>query len=441
MIKTGVGRRGLLVGCLAGAIAVAGWAWWERRASPTLTASELLKTLPAVAGPSPTDKAVTVWAARARQEPRSLLAWTNLGDALMQKSRETMDVAYYGRAEAAFLRALEIGPNNPPAMTGLAWVAGSRHEFERSIDWAKKAIAVDPNNQDAYGLLGDADVEMGDYEAAFKHYQRMLDIRPDLSSYSRGAHLLFLTGDTRKAEWLMNKAIAAGAAHAENTAWCRAQLALMLWNTGALIPAEQAAEAGLALAPTNYHLLAAMGRIKAARQDYDAAIEYYKQASATAPHHEVVVALGDLYSLMGRHDEALKQYALVEAIHTANRTKGVKGSVELARFYADHDRNLAEAVSIAEEEYKAYPNVVAADTLAWCYYKRGRYQDAKRMIEKALERRTPDATFLFHAGMINEKLGDRPAAQRLLYQAVSLNPTFHPLFAKLATETLTKLGS
>ena len=43
--------------------------------------------------------------------------------------------------------------------------------------------------------LGYAAVEMGDYEAAFTHYQRMLDIRPDLASYARGAHLLFLTGD------------------------------------------------------------------------------------------------------------------------------------------------------------------------------------------------------------------------------------------------------
>jgi tetratricopeptide (TPR) repeat protein len=441
MTKMVTGGRGLLVFCLGMALAAGAWVWWERRTTPALTAAELLETLPSVSGPSSTDKAVTTWAARARQDPRSVLAWTNLGDVLMQKSRETMDVAYYGRAEAAFLRALELSPDNTPAITGIAWVSGGRHEFARSIEWARKAIAVDPKSHDAYGLLGDAAVEMGDYEAAFKHYQKMLDIRPDLSSYSRGAHLLFLTGDTRKAEWLMKKAIAAGAAHAENTAWCRAQLALMLWNTGALIPAEQAAEAGLAQAPTNYHLLAAMGRIKAARQDYDAAIEYYRQASATAPHHEVVVALGDLYTMIGRHDEARKQYALVEVIHTANRAKGVKGSLELARFYADHDQNLAEAVTIAEEEYKAYPNVVAADTLAWCYYKRGRYQDAKRMIEKALEWRTPDAAFLFHAGMINEKLGDRAAAQRLLYQAVSLNPNFHPLFAKLATETLTKLGS
>jgi tetratricopeptide (TPR) repeat protein len=440
MMKIEVGRRSLLVFCLGSAIVAGAWALWEQRAGRVLTAAELLDSLPAASRPSLTDRAVTLWAERARKEPRSVLAWTNLGDALVQKSRETMDVAYYARAEAAFVQALDLNPNNTPAIAGIAWVHGSRHEFERSIEWAKKALKVDPNSQDAYGLLGDAAVEMGDYESAFKDYQRMLDIRPDLSSYSRGAHLLFLTGDTRKAVWLMEKAIAAGAARAENTAWCRAQLALMLWGTGALLPALQTAEAGLVLTPDNYHLLAAMGRIKAGQQDYGAAIEYYKKASATVPHHEVVVALGDLYSLTGQQDEARKQYALVEVIHAANKAKGVQGSLELARFYADHDQRLDEALSIAEAEYKVRPNVLAADTLAWCYYKLGRYEDAKRMAGKALAKNTPDAMFLFHAGMIREKLGDRPEAQEFLYRAVNLNPGFHPLYARVATETLAGLG-
>ena len=65
-------------------------------------------------------------------------------------------------------------------------------------------------------------------------YQQMLDIRPDISSYSRGAHLLWLTGDKRKATWLMYKAILTGAPYAENTAWCQTQLALILFNSGAI---------------------------------------------------------------------------------------------------------------------------------------------------------------------------------------------------------------
>ena len=43
--------------------------------------------------------------------------------------------------------------------------------------------------------------------------------------------------------------------------------------------------------------------------------------------------------------------------------------------------------------------------------------------------------------MIHAKLGDRAAAQRLLYQALSLNPGFDPIFKKVASDTLAALGS
>jgi tetratricopeptide (TPR) repeat protein len=432
-------RRRILSACLA--VAVAAGAWWAYdRATRPLTAAEVLATIPEPAGGSATDKLVATWAERAGRDRDSTLVWTNLADALMQKARESMDTAYYGRAEAAFARALALNAKNVSAMAGLAWVHGARHEFEESIEWAREALDLDPNHHDAHGLLGDAAVELGDYDAAYKHYQKMLDIRPDLSSYSRGAHLLFLTGDTRKALWLMDKAINAGAPHGENTAWCRAQLAAMLWHTGALLPAEQTVEIGLARAPSNYHLLVMMGRIKTARGDHEAAIDAYRKAMAAVPQHEVVVALGDLYLLMGRRDDAERQFSLVETIHASNVANGVHGSLELARFYADHDRHLTEAVTIAEREHKTRPNVVAADTLAWAYYKTGRYEDARRLIGQALARGTPNAGFLFHAGMIHEKLGHRGDAKQYLYRALSLNPHFHPLDRQVAADTLARLG-
>ena len=86
-------------------------------------------------------------------------------------------------------------------------------------------------------------------------------------------------------------------------------------------------------------------------------------------------------------------------------------------------------------------NVFVADTLAWAYYKRGRYTDARRLAAKALAHRTPDASFLFHAGMIHAKLGDRVTAQRQLAQALSLNPAFDPIDAPIAAATLAELGA
>ena len=53
------------------------------------------------------------------------------------------------------------------------------HEFERSIEWATKALAQDPGQAAAHGLIGDAQLEIGEYDTAAEHYQAMLDRRPD----------------------------------------------------------------------------------------------------------------------------------------------------------------------------------------------------------------------------------------------------------------------
>jgi tetratricopeptide (TPR) repeat protein len=433
-------RRSLLVCAVVGVLAGV-WAWQQRAIDTALTAEDALSRIPAVADPSPTDKAVANWVSSVRRDRRNADAWAKLGEALMQKSRDTMDLTYYSRAEVAFREALALDSANVFALNGLAWVAGSRHDFAQSVEWANRTIAIDPMNHDAYGLLGDAALEMGNYEMAFQHYQKMMDIRPDLASYSRGAQILYLTGDTRRATWLMQKAIAAGAPYAENTIWSRAQLALMLWNTGALLPAWQNLEAALQQAPNNYHLLVASAKVKASNKDYDAAVDFYQRAIAVAPQHEAIVGLGDIYRLMGRETEAGNQYRLVEEIHRLNQANGVLGDLQMARFYADHDKNLPEALQIAEEQFQKTPNVYAADTLAWCYYKVGRYEDAKAAIAKALRHGTPDASFLFHAGMIYAKLNDDRTARQYLYRALSLNSMFHPVYGEVAASTLQSLGS
>ncbi len=407
------------------------------------------------------DRAVERWARRTEAYPREPAAWVNLGNALMQKAREQATGDLYAQAEAAFERALTLATNHAEALVGLAWVHNTEHEFEAGVRYARQAIVADPRNQDAYALLGDAAVEWGDYEEALDHYQKALDLSPNLASYSRAAHLLWLTGDTRQARRLMQKAIAAGGPHAENTAWCRAELGLMLFNEGALLPAEQQLEAALAATPANAHVLAAMGRVRAARGDYPGAIGLYERAVAVTPQHASLAALVDLYALAGDEAKARQAFQRVLDFH-AGHTHGdghsqvkdtaagaggepahdhAHGNAELARFLADHDSDLPRALAEAEAAYESYKNVSVTATLAWCQHKSGRHQEARRTISRALRWRTPDAGLLYRAGMILAAAGDRPAAQKFLYQALSLNPNFDPVQAKQASARLKELAA
>ncbi len=386
------------------------------------------------------DQAITKYTLAAEKSPKAPGNWTDLGNALMQKARETADLSYYGHAETVYRKALALDPKSVPALDGMAWVTSDRHEFEESKVWAGRALAQDPDSNDAYGLIGDADQELGDYDAAYAHYQAMLNLRPDLASYSRGGHLLWLTGDYRKGVWLMVRAIDAGGPYAETTGWCRAQLGLMLYSEGHEAAAEQTLRDALTTTPNNYRVLMALGRVEAGRGDYLDAIESYQKAVAVVPQLEAVAALGDLYALTGRKADAQEQFALAEQIDKIQKANGVRGGWQMSLFRANHNRKSPEALRDAQEEYRTRKNVYAADALAWCLYKNGRYAEAGAMSRAALSQHTPEADFLFHAGMIAVKQNDVPTAQRCLRQAIALNPNFGPIDAPIASATLQQLA-
>ena len=159
------------------------------------------------------------------------------------------------------------------------------------------------------------------------------------------------------------------------------------------------------------------------------------------PQHEVVVALNDLYTIEGQTDEANRQYALVDVLRKLNKANGVIGDLQMAQFLADHDRDLDEALRLAETEYETRPTVYGADTLAWCYCKNGRIPEARKYSLKALKQDTPEAMFLYHRGLVLVKAGDIGGARKAPYQALSQNPYFEPLGAVVAMKMVQELGA
>ncbi len=445
-----IATRSLLSIACIGAAGLAAWIWKEQpvkapaaqpsdiiaagKASP----NQILDTLPTADVTTPTGKLLATAIQKARKLPEKPEHWVMVGDVLAQMQRDSGATKFYDHAESVYREALRLRPQTLDALTGMAWVTGGRHVFDQSMDWAKQALAVDENCIFAYGILGDAELELGHYDSALDHYQKMMDLRPDLSSWSRGAHLLWITGDKSKAMWLMEKAIHAGAPFAENTAWCRAKLANMLFHDGAMLPAQKIIDPALESGTKNVHILLMAAKIAAAQQDFPTATKHYRSLLQAPPNLDALIGLSDLAQAQGKTDEAKAYDQQVVELHAKHLQSGVHDHGTMAKFYADRDRDLVAALRMAEE-HKLTNNVTEADTLAWVYFKNGDLPKAVATMKRALKYNTPDAELHYHAGMIAAGFGDSTSAKKHLQTALSFNPNFNSRHAPLAQQALDRL--
>src|SRR5262249_33112186 len=146
---------------------------------------------------------------RIRRNPNDTDAYAQLGLAQLQRVRETADPSLYGKAEAAFAEALKRDPQQFNALVGQGQLALARHQFADALRWGEQARAINPFSPHPYGIIGDAQIERGRYEAAIMTIQKMVDTRPDLNSYSRVSYVRELHGDTNGAIVAMRQAVEA----------------------------------------------------------------------------------------------------------------------------------------------------------------------------------------------------------------------------------------
>ncbi len=367
--------------------------------------------------------------------------FNQLAAAYMQKARETGDVTYYNLADAAVSRSLDANPKNFDGLAVAAWVRLARHDFLGSARLARQSLQGNVYHSETYGVLGDAELELGDYAGATRDYQHMVDLKPDLASYNRASHIRWLYGDTSGALRIMNAAVTAGASYAENVAWCQAQLGDDDFFLGSPLAAEQAYKESLVTFPRDIYALAGLGRLYAGQHRFALAVEYYNRAIAQVPLPQYVIALGDTYAVMGQPARARQQYTLAGFIYHLYDVNHINIGIDRAQFDADHDQNLGEALRLARSEATWRHDIRTMDILAWVLYKNHDYNGALAAERQALRLGTRDAGFYFHMGMIYKALGDAAGAKAYLQGALLLNPLFDVRQAPVAIATLRHLES
>jgi tetratricopeptide (TPR) repeat protein len=335
---------------------------------------------------------------RLRNHPADTAASVLLADALLRLARATADGRPANRAATVLSSALKDTPGHYDALRMLGAIYLSQHRFREALEAAWRAHDRQPDDAWNYGVIGDALIELGEYDQAFATFDAMVAMRPSATAYARVAYARELRGDLDGAvDAIQLSQQAAAAEDSEARAWYAAQLGELYLRMGRLADADREYRRSMFLYPNYPHAMVGAGKVKDARGDRQGALALYLEQLKRTPTLDLAWRIGDLFAQRGASTESERYYALAEELAGPDMAQT---EAHLAVFLADHDRRLSDAVKIAEHVAASRRDIFTEDALACTYYKVGRLRDAMQASERALRTGTRDVRIRSHAAAI-----------------------------------------
>ncbi len=306
----------------------------------------------------------------------------------------------------------------------------SQHKFNDALVTGKQALALNSVNSGIYGVLVDANVEIGNYSDAVENCDKMIALRPDLRSYSRISYLREIYGDLKGSIVSMEQAIEAGAPYSEYKCWTIVTMGKMLENHNQLDSAMAYYQFS-AKERENYPFgIAGLASIEGKRGNYAKADSLYKVALKAVPEIGFIMDQAKLYKKQGKEAEVKKLVPEIESMFREDIESGHNVNMEYAFFLLDFKNDYKQALSLGLKELKLRPNNIDVNRLlAFAYYAIGDKENASKHIKIAMKTNKQDADLYCISGLINND-------KKQIKKAFKIDPYQDHLFVSRAKAML-----
>jgi tetratricopeptide (TPR) repeat protein len=402
-------RRSKWLVVLAGTAIVASAAWWTRSRSTARHTTVVSTPIDWRLSESEIrERDIAFFERRVKEDTLSATDRSQLAALYMDRARSTGGFADYGRAEQLARRSLTLRTaHNSQTFGLLAAALLARHDFSQALIVAKTVDSLDPGIAGHVALLGEIELEMGDYAAANAHFESIHFDDDQFTIAARVARWRELTGHADAARRLLRLAVSKVKHRddlpAEQVAWFYYRLGELELRTGNLDSAGAAYRRGLAIFPDDYRILGGLARLAAARGDWKNVIDYGNQAIAIQLDPATLGTISVAYAQLGDTSQA-SQYARAMATSALKQPGPIHRAWGL--FLLDHGTKSDVDVVLAKTrtEMRTRHDVYGYDLLAWALHKQGQNAAARDAMEHALAQHTEDAQLFYHADVIEKSL-------------------------------------
>jgi tetratricopeptide (TPR) repeat protein len=373
-------------------------------------------------------------------DPTDLASLQALAAAYVDRAAESGDASFYAQAERALARAQELRPDDPDTMLVEGILKLALHEFDDALAVGQRALAQRPDTAAVLGVVVDAQVELGNYDAAGETLQRMLDRRPGLPALARASYLRELSGDLTGAVTAMQQAVAAGSTSAYDEAVVLSLLGDLFFLQGDVDAAAMSYDDALAASPELVDAVLGATRVRAARGDVPGAIASLDELTRTRPTVGGLTLLRELQVYAGDEQAAQDATQVLRSVATLQEAAGQVVDLEMALVEADAG-NAAAALRFARAAHAARPdNVFVNDALAWALLADGQARAAVPHVEQALRLGTADPLLRYHAAEVFAAAGDLDRARTELAAVLEVTPWFSFGHLRAAADLAGRLG-
>lgn len=368
---------------------------------------------------TPAEQRIAVAQRQVAANPGKANPFEDLGIAYLRRARETDDSRFLAEAEQAFTQGLKIDPTDFQLQKEQVALMLARHQYAAAKDKATALNRRTPDDVMTYGYLSEAEIALGNYDAAEKSAQWMLNMRPNnLPGLLLGARLRVLYGDTDGALEMLNLAYSeTSPGEVEDQAWIANQIAAIEIDSGKSEAAEALLQRTDELFPNYPYTLANLARVRLEQHRAQDAIVLLSKARQLTDNPESIYRLAVAEEEAG-DARAAATYAEFEAA-MAHPASATDDSVrDLILVYAKNPATAPKGLALAQEQISLRHDVWTLDAYAWALYANGHFAEADAQEQKAMAVGIQSAQIFNHAGHIAQKLGRADEADKYFARAL-----------------------
>ncbi len=377
------------------------------RTIPSLASAPLAVIPVAYDASTVRDADITFYAQRAAQDQTGAADRATLAALLFARARQTGSAADLDRAEQLARRSTALrSARNGQAHELLASILMARHAFRDARRVMQRADSLAPETPSHLALLGEIELELGEYAAAESHFKA---IRFDGEQFTIGARLARwyeLTGRVAIARQFLRRAISRVDKRddlpREQAAWFHYRLGELELRVGQYAAADTAFRRSLEVNPQDVRALGGLTRVALARHQWNDAITYGSEATSVQLDPSTIGAMSLAFAALGDSAQA-SSFARAMAVSALKQPGAIHRGWGL--FLLDHgtEADRREVLRRARRELVDRQDVYGHDLLAWALYMNGQLPEAQEHMTVALAQHTEDALLASHARAITRR--------------------------------------